>query len=126
MVEVSGASVPGPADQWDELLSYLASLEAGTGDADTSVEVALRCGRLHLVQPFDWKAWVEIAPPSHDAVALSWEDCVRHVTRIVRAERFAEGSLMASVRSGELRALCERVADLQDRGRPPSLPKTTS
>lgn len=63
-------------------------------------------GSVGLVQPFNWNAWKVPVPEIHEIWKLSEDDCVRHVTRFVRADRTNEGVLRGSLRSGVLPALC--------------------
>lgn len=78
--------------------SYWSELDAG--------QLSSLLGGVGLVQPFNWNAWKEPSPEIHELWMLSESDCIRHVTRIVRAERFNEGVLRGAVKSGRLSVLC--------------------
>ncbi len=61
--------------------------------------------------------------PIADLGQLDIHDCVRHITRLVRADRFSEGVLAGALANGYLRALCVVARDRAD-GKPvPTLAK---
>jgi len=61
---------------------------------------------LNLVQPFEWRAWKTPIPALDAIPSLSMNDCVKQITRLVRANRTEEGLLWSSIKSGHLPALC--------------------
>ena len=67
-------------------------------------------GQLRLVQPFDWMHWEAPALTEVDLEQVDLHDCIRHITRLVRGDRFAENSLSSWIVSGHFRALCEAAA----------------
>ena len=100
-------------DKWDELLFSIVVM--ATGGEPTEVDMAYlnaKIGSLHLVQPFNWNEWAAEFPSREEIAELSLEDCVRHVTRLARLDRFSEGVLLNAVRSGHLMALCMRAKQM--------------
>ena len=93
----------------------------GDHGPDLAIELTMVLGRLHLVQPFNWRQWNVPAPSRAEIETLALGDCVRHITRIVRADRVEQGLLMAAARSGDLRALCERARQLSSGRRVPNV-----
>ena len=93
--------------QWNILFQAIAQLatESYWSELDAG-QLSSLLGRVGLVQPFNWNAWNAPSPEIHEMWMLSAHDCIRHVTRIVRAERFNEGVLKSAVRSGRLSVLC--------------------
>ena len=78
------------------------------------VEINSLLGAVNLIQPFDWNAWAKPFPATEEIGNLSLEDCVRQITRIVRADRTQEGVLWMSIRSGamfQLTAIAHRRAN---------------
>ncbi|MEY3806800.1 MAG: hypothetical protein RIR69_1612 [Actinomycetota bacterium] len=79
-------------------------------------------GSVRLIQPFDWMKW-QVAWPSIDEIPqLSLGDCVRHITRMVRSDRYADEEVGVIHRTtwqmllnGELESLC-RTAFLHTGG----------
>jgi len=71
-------------------------------------------GRVGLVRPFDWTAWLatprgeELRQPAALATA-SPEELANLLTAIVRSERFSEGSLEGALESGLLLAIARRA-----------------
>lgn len=100
-------------EKWDELLFTLIVMATG-GDPDEAdiAHLNVKIGSLHLVQPFNWNEWGADFPSRSGIADLSLADCVRHITRIVRLNRFSEGVLLNAVRSGELMALCMRAKEM--------------
>lgn len=72
-------------------------------------------GSLGLIQPFRWTSWQAPVPTADEIPLLSLVDCVRQITRVVRANRTHEGVLWAALRSGALAEIC-RVAQRHTRG----------
>ena len=100
-------------DRWDELLFSIIVMATGDEPAEADVaQLNVRIGSLHLVQPFNWNEWAADFPSREQIAELSLADCVRHITRLVRLNRFAEGVLFNAVRSGDLMALCMRAKQL--------------
>jgi len=89
----------------------------------TYVELTKCLAALRLIQPFDWMQWP--APPLSelDLDQLDIHDCTRHVTRLVRADRFSENLLFGWIRSGHFRKLCETARRAAAGNRAPYLPK---
>jgi hypothetical protein len=52
-------------------------------------------GSVHMIQPFNWNAWEAPLPALHEIWGLSADDCVKHVTRLSRADRTNEGVVLA-------------------------------
>jgi hypothetical protein len=112
------------ATRWNTLLETLERLENSTEVIGKDhLSVVQQLGGLHLVQPFNWNAWGAEMVPVADLGQLDMGDCVRHITRIVRADRFSEGVLAGVVISGYLRAMCTVARDCANGSRVPELPK---
>jgi hypothetical protein len=109
---------------WQQLIDAATALESKTvHKAGDDLPIKRIMGRLNLVQPFNWMDWP--APPLSevDLDQLDINDCVRHFTRLVRGDRFAEGLLASWIRSGHFRKLCEAARRAAAGDRAPSLPK---
>jgi hypothetical protein len=115
------------ATRWNNLLETLERLERLENSTDLvgkdHLTVVQQLGGLHLVQPFNWNAWGAEMVPVANLGQLDMDDCVRHITRIVRADRFSEGVLAGAVTSGYLRAICTVARDCANGSRVPELPK---
>jgi hypothetical protein len=74
------------------------------------LEMKKYLGQLRVVQPFDWMHWEAPALTEVDLEQIDLYDCIRHITRLVRGDRFAENSLSSWIVSGHFRALCEAAA----------------
>jgi hypothetical protein len=112
------------ATRWNNLLETLERLENSTDLASRDhLDVVQQLGGLRLVQPFDWNAWGAESIPVANLGRLDMDECVRHITRIVRADRFSEGVLAGAVTSGYLRAICTVARDRANGSRVPELPK---
>lgn len=100
-------------DKWDKLLFSVIIMATGGDPAEADIaHLNVRIGSLHLVQPFNWNEWGVDFPSRAEIAELSLADCVRHITRIVRLNRFSEGVLVNAVRSGDLMALCMRAREM--------------
>lgn len=110
--------------RWNQLLETLSGLENTTElSVKDHLEVVHQLGGLRLIQPFDWNAWGAEMVPVSDLGRLDIHDCVRHITRLVRADRFSEGVLAGAIAGGYLRTLCV-VARERAAGKPvPTLAK---
>lgn len=72
-------------------------------------------GELSMVAPFDWPKWKEPWPDGAEAVATMDRDTVsKHMTRIVRSDRFIEGNFEAAAKSGLVSHLVLRWLDLTE------------
>ncbi len=94
---------------WDELIQLLkeyAPLEWHEMDLVKLKGSIARVGG--LVQPFDWMRWREPFPQGIQLVPMDLQTVVKHVTRIVRGERFYENSLLMHVQQGGLLSLVLR------------------
>ena len=88
------------ARRWSELLEKLTSLEISDEFSESDhLKVVQMLGGLRLIQPFNWNAWGAELVPFAELDQLDIHDCVRHITRIVRADRFSEGILAGAARS---------------------------
>jgi hypothetical protein len=104
--------------RWEALMQEIEKLSNSSSPSEGELaRLNVKIGALHLVQPFDWNAWE--APPLDqiEIGQLTLADCVRHITRLVRLNRFAEGVLMSAVAEGDLMALVTQ-ARKQAGGRP--------
>lgn len=93
--------------KWNVLFQAIAQLakESQWSELDAG-QLSSLLGGVGLVQPFNWNAWRVPSPEIHGLWQLSEQDCIRHVTRIVRADRTNEGVLRSAVKSGRLSVLC--------------------
>lgn len=109
---------------WQQLIDAVTALETHpTHDERDHVVMKSCIAKLHLVQPFDWMQWQAPMLSEVDIDELSIDDCIRHITRLVRGDRFAENLLAGWIHEGYFRALCE-VARRKADGEPvPSLRK---
>lgn len=72
-------------------------------------------GELSMVAPFDWPKWKEPWPENEEAISRMDRDTVsKHMTRIVRSDRFIEGNFEAAARSGLVSRLVLRWLDLTE------------
>ena len=109
---------------WQQLIDAIAALESKTvHEAGDHLPMKRIIGRLNLVQPFKWMDWP--APPLSEVALdqLDINDCVRHITRLVRGDRFMDGLLASWIQSGHFRKLCEAARRASAGKRAPSLPK---
>ena len=81
-------------------------------------------GALGIVKPFDWTKWGEPHIEKELVSSLDDDTAWRHVTRIIRAERFCEGTFDAHVRDGSLTTLIRHLYFLRctENGRPTRIP----
>ena len=94
-------------EKWNELFTVLVRTAQITRYEDIEIaQLAPLLTSLGLIQPFNWNAWGQPVPAPHEMWQLSIFDCIRHITRFVRADRFNEGVLHGAVRSGALPILC--------------------
>lgn len=76
-------------------------------------------GDLSMVEPFDWPKWEEPWPDGPEAVAHMDRDTVsKHMTRIVRSDRFIEGNFEAAATSGLVSHLVLRWLELTENAVP--------
>jgi hypothetical protein len=95
-------------ERWEQLFRGLE--EAALIDTPNEIAVArvnVLLGSLHLVQPFNWMSWGAPFPTPDEIDSLSLENCIRHITRVSRADRTNEGVLWSTVQSGVLLAICK-------------------
>jgi Family of unknown function (DUF6508) len=81
----------------------------------STARITSALGALHLVQVFNWSEWIENRggwPTLETTKNMDLNDCVRTLTAIVRTNRFNEGALAGSIRSGMFRALVRRAEEL--------------
>lgn len=70
-------------------------------------------GELSMVASFDWPKWQEPWPENEAAISRMDRDTVsKHMTRIVRSDRFIEGNFEAAAKSGLVSHLVLRWLDL--------------
>ena len=109
---------------WQQLIAEVTALESKTfHEPGDHLPMKRVMGRLNLVQPFKWMDWQ--APPISevDLSQLDINDCVRHITRLVRGDRFAEGLLASWIQGSYFRKLCEAARHQAAGKRAPTLPK---
>ena len=109
---------------WQQLIDAIAALESKIPHNERDHITMKNClGRLNLVQPFKWMDWPALPISEVDLDQLDINDCVRHITRLVRGDRFMEGLLASWIQSGHFRKLCEAARRASAGKRAPSLPK---
>lgn len=81
-------------------------------------------GALGLIRPFSWTTWGAPGLTRDMVPTLDDDDAWRHITRIVRSERFCEGVFDSHVQDGSLTSLLRHIYFLRctDNGRPSHLP----
>lgn len=79
--------------------------------ADSTLDVTARVGALGASEPFDWQAWGGLGryPDGRGLGEAAVAEAVRMITAIVRADRFVEGALLASLEDGTFMAAIERL-----------------
>lgn len=89
--------------------------------ADAALEVVAKVAGLGASRPFDWQAWGGLARYWDGGLETApVAEAVRMVTAIVRADRFSEGTLLASIEQGVFGAAVERLRRWYDEERPPA------
>ncbi len=70
--------------------------------------------------PFDWRSWDGFSryPQGRGLDAAPVAESVRMVTAIVRADRFSEGTILASLHDGTFNAAISRLRRWSDEKRP--------
>ena len=117
-------SLNDPETTWQQLIDAVSALETKTTHDERDHVVMKNClARLNLVQPFDWMQWQELPLSDVDIERLDVHGCVRHITRLVRADRFCENLLVGWIQGGDFRRLCEAARRQAEGRRAPSLPK---
>lgn len=106
--------------RWEDLFAGLdaAKLNTAPSESDLATVVSLLAG-VRLIQPFDWMKWQVIAPTLEEIPLVPLGDCVRHITALVRAERYREadivdGSVWYSLTEGRIEAFCETACGATD------------
>ena len=81
-------------------------------------------GALGLIKPFDWTHWGAPGLTTDMVPSLDDDASWRHITRIVRSERFCEGVFDSHIRDGSLTALLRHMYIMRctDNGRPLDIP----
>ena len=98
-------------ERWDRVFSGLKeAAQIAEPDEMDVYRAKAPLASVGLIQPFNWMAWNVPFPRPEDIPSLSLPDCVRQVTRLVRAERTQEGVLWAAIRSGALLEICQVAA----------------
>ena len=94
-------------EKWTQLFaSVTRAAQSETFESPYLSDVANLLYSLNLVQPFDWSHWGVPFEEPKDLWQLDINDCIRHITRIVRSDRFCEGNLHLATRSGTVAKLC--------------------
>lgn len=109
-------------EKWKLLFEALDSvkIESHPFGLDTAF-MNSRLGAVGLIQPYNWNAWEVPFPESEEVVDMPLLDCVKQVTRIVRADRTEEGFLWFSITSGILGKICQLAYEKSGGGHIPSL-----
>lgn len=84
-----------------------------------ALDVVAKIGGLGANQPFDWQAWGGLTryPGGRGLEAAPVAEAIRMVTAIVRADRFSEGTLLASLEGGTFMAAVDRLRRWYDEER---------
>lgn len=105
------------AVKWQALFTMLVTSRALGLYSDLGVAQVNSClGAVRLIQPFNWTNWYEPLPTLDEAKDLSLAQCVKQVTRLVRADRTQEGVLARSIEVGLLEALCRTAHEKSESG----------
>jgi hypothetical protein len=72
-------------------------------------ELAYKVG---VINGFDWMSWSEPVPSLESIQTFNKTITKRHITRILREEKFSWGSLDENIRNKILPSLCVRLYDL--------------
>ena len=74
-------------------------------------DVIAKVGALGASQPFDWQAWdgLNRYPNGRGLEEAPVAESIRMITAIVRADRFGEGTLLASLEDGTFLAAVDRL-----------------
>jgi hypothetical protein len=74
-------------------------------------DVIARVGALGASQPFDWHEWdgLNRYPKGRGLEEAPVAESIRMITAIVRADRFGEGTLLASLEDGTFMAAVDRL-----------------
>lgn len=113
-----------PENTWQQLISAVSALETKSAHDERDHVMMKNClAGLNLVQPFDWMGWQEPPLSEVDIDRLDIDGCVRHITRLVRADRFCENLLAGWIQGGDFRKLCEAARRQTAGKRAPSIPK---
>ena len=93
--------------QWKRLFAGLgrAARIEDPSEADV-VGVTSLIARVDLIKVFNWRAWEAPYPEESELLEFSYDDCVKHITRIVRVNRTQEGVLWGAIKSGMFVQLC--------------------
>jgi len=82
-----------------------------------------KIGGAGMAQPFSLMRWQEPHPEPEQTRMLDLEISIRHITRICRAERFFENSIVGHIHSGLLMGLCLVVREHTQRQHVPKVVK---
>ena len=94
-------------EKWNSLFSELARVAQLEDPSNIDIaHLNTRLGAVGLIQPFNWVKWGAPFPELHELWHLNIHDCIRHITRIARAERTNEGVLRSAVRAGAIPIIC--------------------
>lgn len=108
--------------KWQQLIDEIAEYSNGSAPDELGVgHVNALLGSVRLIQSFPWPTWGAPMPTIEEIANLSLADCVRHITRISRADRTMEGTIWGSIQSGHLLALCQAAHRLAGNGMVPPL-----
>jgi hypothetical protein len=74
-------------------------------------DVIAKVGALGANQPFDWLAWDGLSryPNGRGLAEAPVAEAIRLITAIVRADRFGEGTLLATLEDGTFMAAVDRL-----------------
>jgi len=113
-----------PEQRWEQLIAELdAMASTPRPDEYRILRLKAKIGGLGMVQPFSWMQWQEPYPEPEQTRMLDLETAIRHITRICRAERFFENSIVGHIRSGLLMGLCLVVREHTQRQHVPKVVK---
>ena len=85
--------------------------------SDTVNRLVRHLYELRLVTPFNWPEWAGTARyrTGRDLAGAPVADAVRLITAVVRADRFYDGAIAASIEDGTLPAALRRLRDWHGR-----------
>jgi hypothetical protein len=64
---------------------------------------------LGVIENFDWMSWTEPPPQLDQIDEYDAKQASKHITRIIRSERFTWGELDANIKNDVLPTLCIRL-----------------
>jgi len=113
-----------PEQRWEQLIAELDAMAiTPRPDEYRILHLIAKIEGLGMVQSFSWMQWQVPYPEPEQTRMLDLETAVKHITRICRAERFFENSIVGHIHSGFLMGLCLVVREHTQRQHVPKVVK---